>query len=155
MSLTPENGIFFEKSEFYSNLKQKSVADEEYESSLYLYKTLKMRNLGDMNDLYDTQDVILLCKVIENRFQLMRDRYGFNPRKCNSASSLSGSIERDLSKVIIALPTSNEIVDVFEKTLTGGFSCINTRLAFDTEILLLNSTEKTEDDSNKDYNCML
>ena len=51
MSLTPENGIFFEKSEFYSDLKQKSVPDEDYESSLYLYKTLKMRNLDDMNDL--------------------------------------------------------------------------------------------------------
>ena len=54
-----------------------------------------------MNDLYNTQDVILLCG--------MHDRYGFNLRECNSASSLSGSIERDLSKVIIALPTTNEI----------------------------------------------
>ena len=101
-----------------------------------------MRNLGDMNDLYSTQDVILLREIIENRFQLMHDKYSFNPRKCNSASSLSGSIERDLSKVIIPLPTTNEIVDVFEQTLTGGFSCVNTRLAFDTEILLPNSPEK-------------
>ena len=83
----------------------------------------------------------------------MDDRYGFNPRKCDSASSLCGSIERDLSKVIIALPTTNEIVDVLQQILTGGFSCVNTRLAFDTEILLSNSTEKTEDDLNKDYNC--
>ena len=142
MSLTPENGIFFEKSKFYSDLKQKSVSDEDYDSSLHLYKALKMRNLGDMNDLYNAQDVILLCEIIENRFQLMHDRYSFNPRKCNSASSLSGSIERDLSKVIIALPTTDEIVDVFEQTLTGGFSCVNTSLAFDTEILLPNSPEK-------------
>ena len=62
MSLTPEYTIFFEKSEFYSNLKQKSVADADDDSSLYLYKTLKMRNLGDMNDLYNTQDVVLLCE---------------------------------------------------------------------------------------------
>ena len=96
--LTPENGMFFEKSEFYSDIKQKSVADEDYESSMYLYKTLKMRNLGDMNDLHNTQDVILLCEIIENRFQLMHNKYGFNPRKCNSASSMSGSIERDLPK---------------------------------------------------------
>ena len=95
---------------------QKSVADEDCDSSLYLYKTSKMRNLGDMNDLYNMQDVILLCEIIENRFQLMHNRYGFNSRKCNSASSLSGSIERDLSKVIIALPTTNEIADVFEQT---------------------------------------
>ena len=105
-----------------------------------------------MNNLYNTQDIILLCEIIENRFQTMHDRYGFNPRKCNSASSLSGSIERDLSKVIVALPTTNEVVDVFEQTLIGGFSCVNTCLAFDTEILLPNSTEKTEDDLNKDYN---
>ena len=56
----------------------------------------------------------------------MHDRYSFNPRKCNSASSLSGSIERELSKIIIARPITNKIVDIFEQTLTGGFSCINT-----------------------------
>ena len=63
LSLNPETGIFFEKSEFYSNRKQKSVADEDYECSMYLYKTPKMRNLGDMNDLYNTQDIILLCEI--------------------------------------------------------------------------------------------
>ena len=41
---------------------------------------------------------------------------------------LSGSVERDLSKVIIVLPTTNETVDVFKQTLTGGFSCVNTGL---------------------------
>ena len=72
----------------------------------------------------------------------MHDRYSFNPRKCNSASSLSGSIERALSKIIIALPITNKIVDIFEQTLTGGFSCINTWSAFDTEILLPNRPVK-------------
>ena len=99
-----------------------------------------MPNLGDMNDVYNTQDTILLCEIIENRFQLMQDEYSYNPRKCNSASTLSGCIEREMSKVIIALPNSSEVVDIFEKTLTGGFSCINTRLGFDTEILLPNLT---------------
>ena len=54
--------------------------------------------------------------------------------------------------MIIALPTTNKIVDVFEQTLTGGFSCVNKRLDLDTEILLPNSTEKTEDILSKDYN---
>ena len=36
----------------------------------------------------------------------------------------------------IATPTDAEHVGIFEKTLIGGFSCVNTRLAFDTEILL-------------------
>ena len=63
-------------------------------------------------------------------------KYGFNLRRCNSASSLSGLIERNKLKVIIALPTDPNIIQLFEKTLISGFCCINTRLAFDTEILL-------------------
>ena len=50
----------FEKTEFYSDLKKQAVSDDEYESSLHLSKTLKMRNLGDMNDLCDAQDVIII-----------------------------------------------------------------------------------------------
>ena len=93
-----------------------------------------MRHLGDLNDLYNAQDVILLYELIENRFQFMQDKYGFNPRKCNSASSLSECIERQISKVIISFPTNVEHLEIFE-TVTGGFSCVNTRLAFDTSIL--------------------
>ena len=81
----------------------------------------------------------------------MNDRYGFNPKKCNSASTLSGCIEREMSRVIISLPTSNEIVDIFEQAITGGFSCVNNRLAFDTEIVLPNITKQTKIDW-KDYN---
>ena len=50
----------------------------------------------------------------------MLELYGFNPRKCNSASTLSGCIERKMSKVIIALPTSHESVGIFELTITGS-----------------------------------
>ena len=44
----------------------------------------------------------------------MHNQYGFNPRKFNSASILSDCIEREMSRVIIALPTSNEAFDSFE-----------------------------------------
>ena len=130
----PKNGIFFEKPEIFSQLNQKAVNDSDYQTFFYLYKTLKIRHLGDMNDLYTVQDVILLCEIYENRFQFRNDRYGFNPRKCNSASTfLSRCIEREMSRVIIVLPTSNEIADIFEQTIVGGFSCINNCLAFDTQ----------------------
>ena len=33
-------------------------------------------------------------------------------------------------------------METFEKTLSGGFSCVNTRLSFDSEILMPNLTEK-------------
>ena len=55
--------VFFEKTEFFSELKQKAVNDADYQTSFYLYKTLKMRHLCNMNDLYNVQDVILLSEI--------------------------------------------------------------------------------------------
>ena len=97
-----------------------------------------MRNLGDMNDLYNMQDVILLCEIIENRFEKMHKKFGYNPRKCNSASTLSGFVQRNQSKVIITLPSDYEHGEIFEKTLIGGYTCVNNRIGFDTEVLLPN-----------------
>ena len=115
--IKPERNDFWEKTEFFCKLKQSAVNDEDYENSKYLYQTLKMRNLGDLNDLYNAQDVILLCKIIENCFQAMQDTYGFNPRKCNSASSMSGAIEREMSKIILALLIKHDLVEIFEQTV--------------------------------------
>ena len=66
----------------------------------------------------------------------------YNPRKCNSASKLKGRIQSEQSKVILALPTNNSIMEIFEKTLTGGFSCVNTCLSFDSELLMPNQIIK-------------
>ena len=79
-----------------------------------------MRNLSDLNDLYNVQDVILLMVIIENRFQEMQNETGYNPRKINSASKLSSCIQREQSKCILAVPTNNFHVESFEKTLSGG-----------------------------------
>ena len=66
---------------------------------------------------------------------------------------MSGCIERQMLRVIITLPTSNEVIDILEQTITGSFSSVNKRLAFDTEILLPNLIQhNSEEDSQKDYN---
>ena len=123
------SGQSFDRNEFCSILKQQNVSNEDYKVSFYIWNTLKMKHLSDMSDLYNSIFIILLCEIIENRFQMMQNKYGFNPRKCNSASTLSGSIEKYLSKTIISLPTNNGHVELFEKTLTGGFNCVNTHLS--------------------------
>ena len=45
-------------------------------------------------------------------------------------------MQKEKSKYCRALPADAEHVRLFEKTLIGDFSCINTRLAFDIEILI-------------------
>ena len=104
LNIVPENE-FFEYTEFFSKLNGHNIPLIIYEDMKFLYTILKMRNLGNMNDLYNMQDVILLCEIIENRFEKMHKKFRSNPRKCNSASTLSGCVQRNQSKVIIALPT--------------------------------------------------
>ena len=72
----------------------------------------------------------------ENSAIEMMQKFSYNPRKCTSDSSLSGCIHRFLSKAIIGLPKQTEIVDLIEQTHIGGFSCVNTRLGFDSKLLL-------------------
>ena len=149
LEIIPEKD-FFDHTEFYSKLNGCNVSFEIYENMKYLYPILKMRHLGDMNDLYNMQDVILLCEIIENRFEKMHKKIGFNPRKCNSASTLSGCVQRNQSKVIITLPTNYEHAKIFEKTLISGYSCVNNRISFDTEILLPNFTKSEYSKMNID-----
>ena len=76
----------------------------------------------------------MLCKIFEQCSCCVQEIFKYNLRKCNSASSFSGCVQREKSKCCIALPTDAEHVRLFEKTLIGDFSCVNTRLSFDTEI---------------------
>ena len=126
-----KNG-FWEKTEFFSKLKQSTVNDEDYENSKYLYQTLKMRNVGGLNDLYNAQDVILLCEIIENRFQ---------KEKCQ--------------KLYLLYKQNRIMLKFLNKRLQPVFSSVNTRLAFDSQILLPNLTNNINLENNpmnKDFN---
>ena len=72
-----------------------------------------------------------MCEIFEKRSSLK-----FNARKCNSASSFSGFVQRFKSKCCIAFTTDAEIVRVFEKVLIGGYSCVNIKMTFDTDLFL-------------------
>ena len=50
--ITPDRD-FWEKTKFFSKLKQSAVNDNDCKHLKYLYQTLKMRNLGGLNYLYN------------------------------------------------------------------------------------------------------
>ena len=127
---------FFDYDDFYSCLKEKNITKEEYKNVKKLFKVLKLRTLGDLNQIYNFQDTAILHEIFEQRSACLQELFKFNPKKCNTASSFSGCVQRLKSKCCIALPTNAEVIRVFEKTVMRGYSCINTRMTFDTEIFL-------------------
>ena len=135
LKITPKDE-FFDQKDFYSSLKEKDISDEEYENVKKNFKLLRLETLGDMNRIYNFQDTLILCEIFEQRSVLLEKLFKFNPRKCNSASSFSGYVHRNKSKCNIVMPTDAKKIKVFENTLIGGYSCVNTRMAFDTRLFL-------------------
>ena len=101
-----------------------------------------MCTLSDLNALYNFQDTIILTGIFENKTENMQQKFKFIPRKCSSASTLSGAIQRDMSKVIISLPTNTDLIELMEKTLIGGLSVVNSRIGFDSNLFIKNNNQK-------------
>ena len=127
-------GNLFSKTEFISSLKNEIIDDESYERVKKFWKLIRLNKLSELNDIYNFQDTIILCKIFENKAIEIMQKFLYSLLKCTSASLLSECINRFLSKMIIVLPTRAEIVDLFEQTLIGRFSCVNTRLGFDSKL---------------------
>ena len=54
------------KESFYSNLTMENVTETDYIHANNVFKTFKLNNLGDYNDLYVQSDTLLLADVFEN-----------------------------------------------------------------------------------------
>ena len=137
-------GDFYFKTEFYRSLKNEIIDDESYESVKKFWKLIQLNKLSELSEIYNFQNTTILCKISENRAIEMMQKVPYNPCKFTSASLLIQFIVHFivhcihifLSKAIIALPTQAEIVNLFEQTLIGRLSCVNSRLEFDSKLLL-------------------
>ena len=127
--------MIFLKSKIFilASRKEKDISDQDYEDVKKLFKLLRLETLGDMYTIYNIQDTLILCEIFEQRSILLEKLFKFNLRKCNSASSFSGCVQRNKSKCNIVLPTDAKKIRAFENTLIGGYTCVNTRAAFDME----------------------
>ena len=112
LNIVPDKG-FYLPHQFYSSTKDSTISEEEYENVQKFYTTLKLKNLGELNHIYNFQDTIILCEIFEQRSPRLQEIFKYNPRKCNSASSFSRCVHRSKSKCCIAFPTNAEHIRVF------------------------------------------
>ena len=99
LDVSPDNGKFFLQHQFFSNLKDSIMTEEEYENVKKFYKAMKLENLGQLNKIYNFQDTIILCKIFEHCSSHLQNLFKFNPKKYNFISSFSGCVHRD--KIVV------------------------------------------------------
>ena len=81
VDISPEDGNFFLPHQFYSSFKDIIMTKEEYKNLKKFYQTLKLKNLGKLNKIYNFQDTIILCEIFEQRSSHLQKLFKFNPRE--------------------------------------------------------------------------
>ena len=82
LDITPVNGDnFFKLEDFHSCLRNSVISEGDYASVKKFYTLMKMRNLGNLNTLYNFQDMIILCEILKSRAGFRNEKFKFNPRK--------------------------------------------------------------------------
>ena len=110
---------FFPKTEFFSNLNNSIISDEEYGDVKKLFNLLKMCTLSDLNALYNFQDTIIFTEIFQNRQKICNRNLNLIPENVHQRY-----VKRDMSKVIISSPTNADIIELMEKTLIGAMSVV-------------------------------
>ena len=90
LSIAPEDCDFFKQDLFYSSLKDSQISTEDHKNVKKFYTLLNLKNLRELNRIYNFQDTIILCEIFEHRSDIFQKLFKYNPKKCNSASSFSG-----------------------------------------------------------------
>ena len=108
--------------EFYSQLKEEHISEENYRRAQKVFKTTKCKNLHDYMELYVKTDTIILCDVFENFRNLCLTYYNIDP--CHYMSLPAFAWDAMLKMTGINLEYINDIEQYtfVEENLRGGES---------------------------------
>ena len=79
LNISPEDGKFFLPHEFYLSLKDDIMTEEEYENVKKLYQTMKLKDLGEFNKVFNFQDTIILLKHLYNVLCIYKYYFNITP----------------------------------------------------------------------------
>ena len=107
---------------FYSHLVGDQISSEEYEHTKQLWSTFRVKNLGELADLYLKIDVLLLTCVFEKfRGQCLKTHH-LDPAHYLTLPSLSWDAMLRFTRVRLKIIKDVEIHTFLERGLRGGFS---------------------------------
>ena len=96
------------KEHFYNILNDQDITDDEYDHAKKVWKTFKIKTMGEYHDLYVGSDVLLLTDVFENfRKTCMQYYYKLDP--CHYFTSLGLSWDAMLKMTNIELELMTDV----------------------------------------------
>jgi hypothetical protein len=116
-------------SAFHNTLKGENISDEDYQHATTVWKMLKIKTLGDYQNLYVKTDVLLLADVFENFRALCLTYYKIDPSHTYTAPGLAWQSCLKMTQVELELFTDPDMYLFMENGIRGGISVISQRFS--------------------------
>ena len=115
------------KKEFYSIMNDQHILDEDYNHAQNVWKTFKLRNIGEYHDLCLKSDVLLLADIFENFRKTCLEYYKLDPCHYFTSPGLSWDAMLKMTDIKLELMTDIDMFQLIEKGMRGGISYIANR----------------------------
>ena len=117
------------KEAFFNDLTKKDISEEDFEFAEEIWKTFKLKNLGELHDLYMETDTLLLADVFEKYRRNIHRNYGLDPVHFYTAPSLSWSAGLKYSGAKLEIPHDISMHIFIDNGLRGGISMVANQYA--------------------------
>ena len=97
------------KDQFYSILNDQHITDDEYDHAKKVWKTFKIKTMGEYNDLYLGSDGLLLTDVFENFSNTCMQYYKLDPCHYFTSPGLSRDAMLKMTNIKLELMTDIDI----------------------------------------------
>ena len=115
------------KEHFYSILNDQDITNDEYDHAKKVWKTFKLKNMGEYHDLYLGSDVLLLTDVFESFRKTCLQYYKLDPCHYFTSPGLSWDAMLKMTNIKLELMTDIDMFQFIEKGMRGGVSYIANR----------------------------
>ena len=126
------------KDEFYNDLIDEHISEEEYERAQSIWKLFNCNSIGEYSDIYQKSDVLLLADIFQNFRKTCMKTYKLDPAQYYTFPGLSFDSCLRFTGVQLELSTDPDMFHVFKSSVRGGVSACVARKSIANNLILSN-----------------